>query len=203
MKQFKILVTLASLAFTLTYFGSNALAQPAPGGGYGGGAGGYGGGAGGGFGGGGGGGGGFGGGNFNISALLQTGVDNMRPDLAVTNDDEWNAISPLILKVLTLQLSQSAGLGNVFGRGGRGGGGGGRGRGGIAALLGNAPDPAADALDAAVNDNAPVATLKAAMAAVRESRRKKQAEFAKAQADLKAVVTVRQEAYLVNAGILE
>ena len=128
----------------------------------------------------------------------------MRPDLGVTNDDEWSAISPLILKVVTLQLSQNAGLGNIFGRGGRGGGGGGGGgRGGIAALLGGAPDPAADALDAAVNGNAPVATLKTAMAGVRESRKRKQAEFAKAQADLKAVVSVRQEAYLVNAGILE
>jgi len=91
-------------------------------------------------------------------------------------------------------------MGNMFGRG-RGGGGGGRG--GMAALFGGTPDPAADALDTAVTSDAPVASLKTAMAGVRESRRKKQATLAKAQEDLKAVVTVRQEAYLLNNGLID
>jgi len=89
----------------------------------------------------------------------------------------------------------------MFRRGGGQGGGGG-GRGGMAALFGTA-DPTADALDNAVNNTAPIAQLKTAMANVRESRRKKQADLAKAQADLKAVISIRQEAYLLNNGLVD
>ena len=184
MKNLNQLLALTGVALTLAFSGVGVMAQ----GGFGGG----------GFGGGGGG----GGGGFDFNAILQQQAERMRPTLAVTNDDEWNVISPRLVKVMQLRAEVGlAGLANMGGgmMGGRGGGGGMR---GFAALFGTA-DPAADALTKALGDNAPIAEVKAAMAKVREARKRKQAEMAKAQADLQAVVSIRQEAILLNDGLLE
>ena len=172
-----------SLALTLCLSGSQAMAQP--GGGFGGG-----------------GGGGFGGFGGDPVAQAQQQADRMRPDLAVTNDDEWNVIRPRLVKVMQLQGEvRMAGMANMIrGMAGRGGGGGGR-TGGLAALI--PPDPAGDALTKALDDNAPIAEVKAAMAQVREARKRKLAEMTKAQSDLKDVISVRQEAYLLDNGMLD
>jgi hypothetical protein len=122
----------------------------------------------------------------------------------VANDDEWNVIEPrleksvkLKIEVLTLGLD---GLGDMFGQFGGGGGGGGMAR--FGGLMGD-PDPSVDALKTALDNNAPVAEVKAAMAKVREFRQQKRAALAKAQQDLKDILSVRQEATLLRVGLLD
>jgi len=150
--------------------------------------------------------GGFGGGGggmagFDSSQMYQMIVDAQRDNLSVTNDDDWKAISPKLLKVVQLQMqARTAGIGNMFG-GMRGGAGGGARRAG--GMFGGAPDPADDALQAALDNNAPIAQVKAALAKVRASREQKRVELAKAQSDLRELLTTRQEATLVSAGLLD
>ena len=179
MKKINQWLALAGVTLTLALAGNQAAAQP-----------------GGGPGGGGGRGGGFGG--MDMTQIIQMQVEQMRPDLAVTNDADWNAIAPLLTKVVQLRLESSiSGMGAMMRN--RGGGRGG----GLAAMLGGQTDPAAEALQKAIDDKAPIADVKAAMARLRDSRKAKQAEVAKAQAALKDVLTTRQEAVLVNFGMLE
>jgi len=98
-------------------------------------------------------------------------------------------------------LSTSMGLlggmrSNANGRGG--------GFGGLAGLAGlAASDPALESLQQSVDNNAPKAQLKEALAELREKRKQKQADLAKAQDDLRSVLTTRQEAILVLAGMLD
>jgi hypothetical protein len=137
-------------------------------------------------------GGGFGGGGIVLSspARLQEQANNMRMTLGVTNDDEWLVISPRLVSVIQLQAeARVAALARMSAR--------------ASTTLAVAADPAADALTKALADNAPIAEVKSAMARVRQARKAKLAEMAKAQADLQAVVTVRQEAILLNSGLLD
>jgi hypothetical protein len=176
------------------------------------------GGGGGGFGGGGGGGGGFGGGGggmgmggFDPTQLVPMMVEGMRTSLSITNDDDWAVISAKLQKVVQLHMAeQMAGvsglmknMGGAFGGGGGGGGmGGGRAMGFLTAL-GGTPDPSEDALQQALDANAPSGQLKAAMAKVRAARKAKQDEKAKAQAELRDLLTVHQEAVLLSSGLLD
>jgi hypothetical protein len=65
------------------------------------------------------------------------------------------------------------------------------------------PDTDGEALQKAIDDKAPTEQLKAAMARVRESHKRKQAELIKAQEELRAVLSTRQEAVMVSMGMLE
>jgi hypothetical protein len=147
--------------------------------------------------------GGFGGGMVLSSpARLQQQADNMRITLAVTNDDEWSVISPRLVRVIQLKAEvRAAELADMLGgmTGGRGGG-------GIrtaATALGVGADPASQALSKAISDEAPAAELKAKMVSFRQARKAKQAEITRAEADLQAVVSIRQEAILLSNGLLE
>jgi hypothetical protein len=147
----------------------------------------------------GGGGGGFGGGggNFDPAQMQQQMMDNLKEQLGFTADADWNAVQPLIQKVV--DASREVGNQTVgFGRGGRGGrggqggpGGGGGGRGGA---FGAQTSPEQEALQKAIEDNAPAAQIKDALAKYRESQKAKLAKLHAAQADLKKVLSVKQEA---------
>ena len=78
-----------------------------------------------------------------------------------------------------------------------GAGGGFRGNGG-----GRAANPELDALRTAVTDKMPDAEIKARLDHYREVRKDNEAKLAKAQEDLRAVLTVRQEAMAVMYGLL-
>ena len=152
----------------------------------------------------------FGNGNFDPQQIQQQIqqrlLDNLRQQLEITNDAEWGAVEPLILKVgqdwISSMTGGLGGLGNMFGN--RGGGGrGGQGR-GIAGLLGGQqPDPTADALRNAIDAYAPTEQIKAAMDKYRESKKRKADELAKNREELRQVLTVRQEAILVSMGIMD
>ena len=199
--QLKTMLGVCGLATALCLSAGSLLAQNSPGGGPGGG-------------------GGFGGGNFDPAAfqqqMQQRILDQDRQSLAITNDDEWAVIQPLIQKVLDAQQALGTG-GGVFGR--MGGGRGGRG-GATTGVAGGAPGgvaggPAAGpagvgpqvseeqtALQQAINNNAPVAEIRKALAAYRTSRKVLQDNLETAQNNLKKVLTTKQEAEAVILGLL-
>jgi Spy/CpxP family protein refolding chaperone len=152
------------------------------------------------------------GGNF--EEFRQRMAERLKTSLKVSNE-EWAVLQPLIEKVQTKQRDAMGGrgFGGPGGGGGRGGngggpGGGGNGGGGPGGAPGGGADrPGAaerDALRTAVeNESSTPEELKAKLAALRDSRKKATAELEAAREELKKVLTVRQEAALVSAGILE
>lgn len=145
-------------------------------------------------------GGGFNGGNFDPAQMQQRMVDGARDRLEFTNDTEWAAVEPLVTKVVAAQMEARNGqMRGMFGRnrggqGGQGGPGGGRGFG--------APNPEADALQKAIDDNAPSAQIKDLLAKYKSAQKAKQAKLEAAQADLKKVLTTRQEALATLSGLV-
>jgi hypothetical protein len=130
-------------------------------------------------------------------------MDNVKERLAFTNDTDWAAVQPLVQKVMDARRDlMTAGMGG-FGR--RGGGGnnasqnndqGGR-RGGF-----GQPSVEAEALQKALDSNAPAAQVKAALEKYRASRKDKEAKLTQTQDDLRKVLTTRQEAQAVLLGLL-
>ena len=132
------------------------------------------------------------------------------------SDDEWSVIQPLLEKVQTAQRATMAGrsFGGGFGRRGGGGGGGGGAGGGASpgaeggASPANRPSrfdsPEADALRTALaSDGTSNDEIKTKLQALRDARKKATADLEQAREDLKKVLTLRQEATLVQMGVLE
>jgi len=152
-------------------------------------------------------------GNFDPAEMRQRMMDNYRERLEIKGDDDWKAIQPLIEKVADARREVGFGGGGfAFGRGGggrRGGGNadaqpngsnqGGR-RGGF---RGGELSPEAEELQKAIDSNASKDELKAKLAKYREARKDKEAKLAKAQEDLKKVLSVKQEAAAVLMGLLQ
>ena len=144
--------------------------------------------------------------NFNPEEFRKRMAERLKETLKVS-DEEWAVIQPLVDKVQT-KLRDSMG-GRSFGRppGGsdRGPGGDRSTSGGTGGSDSSRPGSAErDALRTALEDqNTSPETLKARLTALREQRKKSQAELAEAREELKKVLTVRQEAALVSFGILE
>ena len=157
--------------------------------------------AGGGGGGGGGGGNGGGGprrGGFNQQAML----DDLKTALGAS-DDEFAAIQPKILAVWQYQRDVSPRPFGFFGGRGRGGGrfGGG--------FYGPTTEPSAvqtalQDLQTTLDDpNASPDAIKAKLETLRQARTKARQDLATAQADLRSVLTQRQEAVMVLRGVLD
>jgi hypothetical protein len=134
-------------------------------------------------------------------------MDSLKDELEV-KDDEWSALQPLIQKVMDARRAVDSERIRGFFRGGRGGGGdnngggdnGGRRRGGFGGMT--EPSPEAEALQKAIESKASNSEMKAALAKYQEARKAKQADLETAQANLKKVLTVRQEAILTSRGLL-
>ena len=126
-------------------------------------------------------------------------LESFRDRLEVTDDAEWRIISERLERVSQARMETLAGDFGMGGFGGRPGSGGGR---GLQALLGE-PSAEAKALQSAIDAKAPSAEIKEKLAKLREFRKQKQAELAKAQDDLRKVLSQRQEAIVVLAGLLE
>ena len=159
-------------------------------------------------------------GNFDPEQFRQRMMERYKERLEVTNIDEWKLIQERIEKVTTAQRdARSGGFGGFGGgRGGRRGGGAGgdtapapaaaaaadagataRNRGGF----GGEASPDADALQKAIDAKASPEELKTKLAKLRDSQKEKEAKLVKAQEDLRAVLTVRQEATAVLMGLLK
>ena len=155
-------------------------------------------------------------GNFDPEQMRQRMMERYREQLGLTNDDEWKAIEPRIAKVM--EARREVGFG-AFGRGPGGpggpggrrggdgnnagggqGGDGGRRRGGGP---GGEPNPDAEALQKAIEAKASNEELKTKLGKYRDARKAKEDALAKAQDDLKKVLSVRQEASAVLMGLLQ
>lgn len=140
-----------------------------------------------------------GGRNFDPAEMRQRMMERYKETLEVTDEAEWKALEPLVAKVgeARLQAMAGGGRGAFGGRGGRGGGPGGGGGG-----FGGQPNPEVEALQKAIDAKASNTETKAALAKFTAARKAKQAELEKAQADLRKVLTPRQEAIATLNGLL-
>ncbi len=140
-------------------------------------------------------------GNFSPEDAQARMLTALRERLGITNDEEWGLISTRITAVMEVRRAAGgAGGGMLFG-GGRGGPppGGGGDRGGRGTRASN---PEVAALQAAITDNLTEAEIKSRLERVREARRDNEAKVQKAQEDLRALLSVKQEATAVLFGLL-
>lgn len=125
--------------------------------------------------------------NFNPAEVQARMLAALRTQMDVPDDAEWALISERVTKVFEMRRNQ---LVTGFG-GGR-----------LAGRFGGQADPEADALRAAITDKLPDAEIKARLARLRDARKQNEAKLDQAREDLRAVLSVRQEAVLVMAGLL-
>lgn len=145
-------------------------------------------------------------GNFDPAQFRERMMEDTRERLEVKDDTEWKALQPMVQKVMDARMAVMRGSMGGMGRR-RGGGdgndqsGGDRGgrRGGF---FGQEPSPEQEALQKAIDAKASKEELKAALARYAEARKAKQAELERAQADLRKVLSVRQEAIATMSGLL-
>jgi hypothetical protein len=194
----KLKIATLGAMLTFAFAVPSSFAQNQGGGGGGNGGGGNGGG------GGGGGNGGGGGGGGNRGNFRQQMQDRLKTALGMT-DDEFTAVQPKIEKVQQLQREA---MGGMFGRGGRGG----RNRGGDNNNGGNGGQDAnqsavqtasADLQKTLDDKDAKPEDIKDKLEALRTAKKAAKEDLGKAQDDLKSVLTQRQEAVLVEYGMLE
>jgi hypothetical protein len=181
------IITLGAMAATLAIGTTSLLAQDNGNGGNGGGR------RGGGF------------GNMDPAQRQQFQVDNARDRLGFTNDTDWSAVEPLVTKVVAARTDVMAGMGRgMFGgrnRVGQGGQGGQQAAGGRGGMFGQT-SPEQEALQKAIDDNAPAAQIKDLLTKYKAAQKAKQAKLEAAQADLKAVLTTKQEAEACLLGLV-
>ncbi len=137
-------------------------------------------------------------------------ADRIKTQMKAT-DDEWSVIQPLLEKVETkMRESMGRRFGGMAG-GGRGGPrrgpGGDNNGGGNTDAANNRPQPAGaaetQALRTTLDGDASTNDIKAKLQAVRDQRKKSDAELASTREDLKKVLNLRQEAVLVLMGVLD
>jgi len=145
-------------------------------------------------------------GNFDPAQMREQRMNDMKERLGAT-DDEWKVLQPKLTKVMDAQRESFGGM--FGGRGGRGGRGGDRGG---DQAQNNRPNntPETKLMKAQSelrttleNKTAPNGDVQAKLKAYREARDKARTDLQAAQKDLKEVCSVRQEAALVMAGMLE
>jgi Spy/CpxP family protein refolding chaperone len=152
--------------------------------------------------------GGFGGGRMDPAQFRQMMNDRMK-ELMGANDEEWKALQPRIEKVqqLSRDASNFGGMGLLMDFG-QGGGGRGRGFGGQGGPGGDRQPSAAqqkntELVEVVKNKTSSPEQLKEKLAAARAARAQAKAELAKAQEELRELLTVRQEAVLTAIGTLD
>jgi hypothetical protein len=191
MKNLKLLMAVAAAAFALS-FGGKVLAQPQ-----------------GGFGGPGAGPGGAGIDFQNMDpqqmmTMIQQRIDDsFREQMNVTNDADWALIEEKISAVTKARLATAADAMMGMRGGGFGGRRGGAGAGGGFQAIFGQPSPEAQALQQAVDSDAPGAQIHALLVKFQAVRKEKQAALEKAQDDLRSVLTTKQEGIAVLGGLLD
>ncbi len=156
-------------------------------------------------------------GGFDPAQARQRMAERMKEMLGA-DDQAWKVMEPRLMKVMELNRQASAGGRGMMlgmfgrGRGGRGGPGGpGGDQGPQADRRGRGPQGEQTALEKAMaqlrttleNQSASPEDIKTQLTAVRQAREKAKQELAVAQQDLKKILTLRQEATLVEMAMLE
>ncbi len=142
--------------------------------------------------------------NFDPAQMQKRMMDGYREQLEVSDDAEWKLIEQRIQKILDARREIGfgggfRGMARLFGGGGQGGGA--QRSGGFG---GFAPPVSSEeeALQKAFDAKASKAELKSALAKFAEARRQKQANLQKAQAELREVLSLRQEVGATLSGLL-
>lgn len=118
-------------------------------------------------------------------------MSKLREQMEVDDDDEWTVISARMAKLDEIRRGVSSGAAGARGSAPTGD----RGK----RTSGNIER---DSLRAAVSDKLPEAEIKGRLARARDAYREDEERLSMAQSDLRAVLTVRQEAIAVLAGLL-
>jgi hypothetical protein len=138
-----------------------------------------------------------GGGNWDPAQIQQRILDGIQERLGFTNEVEWEAVKPLVQKVIDAGREVIAGrldrLGSSRNRGSS--------HGGSSGLFGQ-PSAEQESLQKAVDDNVPTAEIKDLIARYKAAQKIKQARLEAAQADLKKVLTSKQEAQALLLGLV-
>ena len=143
---------------------------------------------------------------MNMEQMRQRMQERMRERLGAS-EEEWKVLGPKIEKVQQIQRQSRGGFGGMMGRGaGRRGR-----RGGERQPAEGAPareqsevQKKTAALQRLLDDaNSSPRAIKAALDSLRQARAKAAQELEAARKELRAVVTVRQEASLVLTGVLD
>ena len=144
-----------------------------------------------------GGGGGGGRGGFDPAQMRERMMNGLKDQMGAT-EDEWKVIQPKLDKVMNAQRDARFG-GFGGGRGGRGGGGGG------AADQPQSPvaKASSELRTTLENKEAKAEDILAKLKSLREAKEKAHADLVAAQKELKEVLSQRQEAALVLAGMLD
>lgn len=139
-------------------------------------------------------------GNWDPAEMRKRMEERMKESMGAT-DDEWKVLQPKLEKVMTLQMQSRMG-GMMGGRRGGGPGGPPGGPGGDQAQ--SEVGKAGAELRAVLEDkDAKAEAIKPKLEALRAARAKAREELAKAQKDLRDVLSLRQEASLVSMGMLD
>lgn len=133
-------------------------------------------------------------GNFDPAEFQKRMLERTKETLEITDETEWKALEPLIVKVGEARMASMSGGRGFGGRGGDRGGGGN--------FPGAPANPEREVLQKAIDAKATNAELKAALDKYVAARKVKQAELEKAQANLRKVLTPRQEAIAAMNGLL-
>ncbi len=143
------------------------------------------------------------GGRWDPERMRQMMMERMQESLGAA-DEEWQVIGPRLEKVMTLSRRTRGGraMGALFGGGRRGGPT--RPDEGGPEQEQSAVEKAAEQLQSVLEgEAAEAARIKQALSAYRAAREEAHQELAKAQQELKEVLTVKQEAQLVLFGMLQ
>lgn len=144
-------------------------------------------------------------GRWDPAQMQQRILERYQEELGFTNDTEWDAVKPLVQKVMDARRDVMSGMGRgMFGgprnRGGQGGDqANNRSRGGFFGQ----PSPEADALQKAIDDNAPASQIKDLLAKYQASQAAKREKLKAAQEDLRKILTTKQEAQATLVGLLD
>ncbi|MFI5358076.1 MAG: hypothetical protein ACHQ4G_12145 [Opitutales bacterium] len=135
--------------------------------------------------------------NFDPAAMRERMMTAIRTTLGVEKDDEWLLIQDRLNKVMELRRGTAGNPLMVFRILGNNDADSSRMR-----SFGGAMSPETSALVDALHNQAPDAEIKTRLAQLRDARKRDEAQLTQAQEDLRAVLTVRQEAIAVAAGLL-
>lgn len=152
-------------------------------------------------------------GNFDPSQFKQMRLDRLKEQMDVKDDAEWKVIETAAGKVMDAQMEAMQGRFGGMGRGNRTGGGGNGGasdnnangggqNGGRRGRMGT-PSAEMEALQKAIDDNASSDVINAKLKALRDANKAKEDKLESTQADLRKLLTPRQEAIAVLNGILK
>ncbi len=130
-------------------------------------------------------------GNFDRSQIMERIMERYRENLGISVA-EWKVVQPKVQAVMDNRISGASGMMSFFG--GRGS----RGRGDSS----TEKTPTSELRDLLEKENPAKGEIKAKLAAYRADRKAREAKLKKAQEDLRQLLTIKQEAQAVLAGLL-